>query len=356
METFSITLFDAIRVFLLTSISFLFALFWTPLLTNTLYRYRLGKRIRDTDVLGQNAPIFQKFHQHKEHTPTLGGLLVWMSSAVVIVGVSLASLPLGEPSLNLLSSGAVRLLLFTLVATGLIGAVDDLLNIFGIGPHRGGFAFWVKFPLYLLVASVGAWWFAVKLEWLDRPFHIPGLEGALALHWWYVPLFILILVLFAFASDITDGLDGLLGGLLLIAYTAYLAIGLSQNNMPLAAFCGVIVGALLAFLWFNIFPARFFMGDTGSMSLGMTLAVMAFLTNTVIPFLVIGGIILVDGLTSPLQILSKRIFKKKIFLSAPVHHHFQAIGWPEPKIVMRFWVLGAVSAMIGLAIALFGRG
>ncbi len=356
MERIDLNLTDLIQVFLLTSISFLFAMMVTPFLTSILYRYRLGKRIRTTDVLGKKAPIFQKFHQTKEHTPTLGGLLVWLSAAAVILGMSWLAQRFAAPDLNLVSEGSIKLLLFTLVATGLIGAIDDLLNIYGVGPHRGGFAFWVKFPLYLGVAVAGAWWFAVKLEWLTRPFHIPGIDGAFSLGWWYVPLFILVLVYFAFATDITDGLDGLAGGLLMIAYLAYLVVALVQDNLPLAIFCGVIVGALLAFLWFNIYPARFFMGDTGSMSLGMTLAVIAFLTNTAVALPVIAAVIVLDGATSPLQILSKRFFGRKIFQSAPVHHHFQAIGWPEPKIVMRFWVLGGAFALIGLAIALFGQG
>lgn len=354
METITLNFTDLIRVFMLTSISFLAAIALTPLWTDVLYKYKLGKRIRDTDVLGAKAPIFRKFHEAKEQTPTMGGLIVWGTTTIVVVGITFLGVVLHKPGLDLLAEGSVRLLLFTLLATGIIGAIDDLLNIFGIGPHRGGFAFWVKFPLYLAVAAGGAWWFATKLEWLSRPFHIPGFADAVTLGWWYIPLFVIVLVFFSFATDITDGLDGLAGGLLMIAYLAYLMIALAQGNIPVAIFCGIIVGSLLAFLWFNIFPARFFMGDTGSMSLGMTLAVMAFLTETVSALPVIAAVIVIDGLTSPLQILSKRFFKRKIFLSAPVHHHFQAVGWPEPKIVMRFWVLGAVFAVVGVSIALFG--
>ncbi|MBI4175057.1 hypothetical protein HY523_00390 [Candidatus Berkelbacteria bacterium] len=356
METVILELPNVVRVALVTSLSFVLAMLITPLLTDVLYRYRLGKRIRDTDVLGNKAPIFRKFHAAKEHTPTLGGLLVWATTALVIILLAVSGSVSGEQSLDLWQDGTVKLLLFTLVATGVIGGLDDLLNIYGIGPHRGGFAFWVKLPLYLTVAGAGAWWFAVKLDWLHRPFHVPGWEGFYTLGWWYVPLFILVIVYLAFATDITDGLDGLAGGLLMIAYVTYLMIALAQQNIPLAMFCGIVVGALLAFLWFNIYPARFFMGDTGSMSLGMTLAVMAFLTNTVIALLLIAAVIILDGASSPLQIISKRFFKRKIFLSAPVHHHFQAIGWPEPKVVMRFWVLAGVLAVVGLALALFGQG
>lgn len=354
MESINLIPAQLTQVVLLTGISFLAAIVLTPIWTSVLYKYRLGKRIRDTDTLGAKAPIFHKFHKDKENTPTMGGLLVWATTALVILGISVFGKIMDQPDLDLISSGSVKLLLFTLVATGVIGAIDDLLNIFGIGPHRGGFAFRVKLPMYLAVAGIGAWWFAIKLEWLDRPFHIPGIENLFALGWWYVPLFIGVLVYYAFVTDITDGLDGLVGGLLMIAYVAYGIIALLQGNVGLAIFCGIIVGALLAFLWFNIFPARFFMGDTGSMSLGMTLAVMAFLTNTVVALPLITAVIFLDGTTSPLQILSKRLLGRKIFKSAPVHHHLQAIGWPEPKIVMRLWVLGAVMALIGLAVVLFG--
>lgn len=355
MHTISLSFPDLIDIFLLMSTSFLVAIVLTPFWTNVLYTYKLGKRIRDTDVLGKKAPIFYKFHKDKEHVPTLGGVLIWVTTTIMMAGISLAAVLFVHPSINYLSMGSVKLLVFTLVATGIIGGLDDLLNIFGIGPHRGGFGFWTKFPLYLIVALAGAWWFSVKLEWLNRPFSLLGFGHALTLHWWYVPLFIIVLVYMAFATDITDGLDGLAGGLLVIAYLAYAVIALVQGNAPIAAFCAVVVGALLAFLWFNIYPARFIMGDTGSMSLGMTLAVMAFLTNTVVALPIIAAVIVLDGASSPLQIISKRVFKRKIFMAAPVHHHFQGVGWPEPKIVMRFWVLGAVFAVIGLAVALFGR-
>lgn len=356
MEVINLQSTDVIRVFLLTALAFLVAILLTPAWTGIMYRYRLGKRIRDTDVLGKNAPIFKKYHHDKEHTPAMGGVIIWLAVLLVTIGVSLLAQLGNIPELNLIASGGVKLLLFTLVVTGLVGAADDLLNIFGIGPHRGGFAFWLKLPLYAAVAAGGAWWFAYKLEWLSRPFHIPGISESLTLGWWYIPLFILAVVFMAFATDVADGLDGLSGGLLMICYVAYALIALAQGNIELAAFCGITVGGLLAFLWFNIHPARFFMGDTGSMSLGMTLAVMAFLTNTVMALPIIAAVIVIDGVTSPLQIFSKRFLGRKIFRSAPVHHHFQALGWSEPKIVMRFWVLGAVFAALGVAIALFGQG
>ena len=141
-----------------------------------------------------------------------------------------------------------------------------------------------------------------------------------------------------------------------MSYAAYGLIALVDGKIALAAFCGTIVGALLAFLWFNIYPARFFMGDTGSTALGMTLAVIAFLTNTVAVLPIIGFIFVLEAASVIIQIISKKFFKKKVFLSTPIHHHFEALGWPETKVTMRFWVISAVMAIIGVMIALIGRG
>jgi len=164
------------------------------------------------------------------------------------------------------------------------------------------------------------------------------------------------LVALAFCVNETDGLDGLAGGVLASNYAAYGIIALTQQKTELAIFCFTVLGALLAFLWFNIYPARFFMGDTGSMALGMTLGVIAFLTNTVLPLFVIGFVFFADGASAVLQILSKKFFHRKIFLCAPIHHHFEAIGWPETKVTQRFWLISAICVAIGLAIALIGRG
>lgn len=329
------------RIFFLSSLAFIIAVVWTPFLTNFLYKHRLGKKIRQTDYRGERAPIYSRLHAGKENTPTMGGLLVWVTTAVVTL------------IFNLSRSGT-WLPLFTLVATGIVGAIDDLLNVFGIGPHRGGFRFRDKFLIYLAIAAVGAWWFYDKLDWATRPLHFPGL-GDFSIGIWYIPLFIFVLIGTAFAVNETDGLDGLAGGIAMIAFVAYTIIALVQGNLPLAAFCATVVGSLLAFLWFNIYPARFFMGDTGSMSLGMTLAVIAFLTNTVVVLPLIGFAFLMEAISVIIQIASKYFRKKKVFLSAPIHHHFEALGWPETKVTMRFWVLNAVAAIIGLFMILIGK-
>lgn len=341
-EIIVLSTFSLIRIFSISAISFLLAILATPLLTNFLYRHKIGKKIRETDYEGKSAPIFNKLHQGKENTPTMGGVLVWVTTAVVTLIFNF-------------SRTGTWLPLFTLVSTAVIGGIDDFLNVFKRGINGGGLRFRHKLLIYLSIAFLGAWWFAYKLDWIYRPLHLPGV-GDFALGFWYIPIFILVLVGTAFATNETDGLDGLAGGVLATAFSAYTVIALVQNQIAIAAFCATISGALLAFLWFNIYPARFFMGDTGSMALGMTLAVIAFLTNQVVVLPIIGFILVVEAGSALLQIFSKRYFGKKIFLSAPLHHHFEALGWPESKITMRFWVISAVMAAVGLSIALLGRG
>jgi len=347
VEQFDISTSGLLKVFLLMFLSFILAMIWTPVLTGLLYKYKMGKKIRQTGFDESKAPIFNRLHKGKENTPTMGGLLIWITVFVVTLFINL-------------NRAQTYLPLFVLVATGIIGALDDVLNIRGVGPNGGGLRFRSKFILYLIIGLIGAWWFYYKLGW--NAIHIPGgnlvgLPFNVELGWWYIPLFVSVVVGTAFASNQTDGLDGLLGGIMTICFTAYSIIALVQGKVELAAFCGAIAGAILAFLWFNIYPARFFMGDTGSMALGMTLAVVAFLTNSVIVLPIIAFILVVEALSTIIQIASKKLRSgKKVFLSAPIHHHFEALGWPEAKVTMRFWVISAVAAVIGVAIALIGRG
>lgn len=332
--------FALAKTFWLASLSFLVAFLWTPLFTDFLYKNRLGKKIRQTGFDEKSAPIFYALHKHKENTPTMGGLLIWVTTAVVTLLMNL-------------SRAQTWLPLFALVATGLVGAADDLMNINGIGPNRGGLRFRWKLIIYALIAMAGAWWFYYKLGW--NVLSIPGI-GPVEIGAWYIPLFILVIVFTTFSANEADGLDGLLAGMMASSFAAFGLIALIQGKTELAAFCGTILGSLLAFLWFNIYPARFFMGDTGAMALGMTLGILAFLTDTVLILPIIALMLYVEGLSAVVQIASKKLRNgKKIFLSAPIHHHYQAIGWPEPKITMRFWVISAVAAMLGLFVYLVSR-
>lgn len=336
MEVLFVNSGDLLRVFWFAIASFIIAFTLTPLLTHFLYKNKLGKTIRNA----ADAPIMAALHAKKSGTPTMAGLLIWITTALITLFFNL-------------ERRATWLPLFCLVATGVIGAIDDLMNIRGIGEKGGGLSIRQKFPIYAVIAGIGAWWFYSKLGW--NSIHIPAV-GDFTIGVWYIPIFIAVLVWMAFSSNETDGLDGLAGGLFAFAYGAFAIIALTQGKVELAAFCGTVMGSLLAFLWFNIPPARFMMGDTGSMALGMALGVIAFLTNSVIPLLVITLVFSIEGLSFIIQFASKKLRGKKIFLSSPLHHHLEAIGWPEPKITMRFWIIGAVATVAGLALAIVGRG
>lgn len=344
--------FYIIKILFLSTLAFVFTVAWTPLLTNFLYKHKLGKKIRNNGA----TPIFSELHAHKAGTPTMSGVLIWITLLIFILFFYI----LGEifpleifKNLNFLSQKETLLPLGALVASALIGLFDDWLDVRGRGVFGGGgLRMKHRLLIYALIATIGALWFFFKLDWAT--IHVPFF-GNFEIGWWYIPIFILVIVATSFSVNETDGLDGLAGGTLLISYASYSIIAFSMGRYDLAAFCGVIMGALLAFLWFNIAPARFYMGDTGSMSMGVTLGIIALLTNNIFILPFIGFIFVLESVSVIIQILSKRIRKKKVFLSAPIHHHFQALGWPETKIVMRFWLIAGVMAVIGLIIFLLDK-
>ncbi len=344
--------FHIIKILFFSAFSFILAIFLAPLLTHFLYKYKLGKKIRNSG----ETPVFSELHAHKAGTPTMGGVLIWGTLLVLIlIFYWLALIFPGSvfSHLNFLSRAETLLPLGALIASALIGLVDDWLDIRGKGVlGGGGLKLRHRLLIYALIAIIGALWFYFKLDWTI--FHIPFL-GNFEIGAWYIPIFIFIIVATSFSVNETDGLDGLAGGTLLVAFASYAVIAFAMGRYDMATFCAVIIGALLAFLWFNIPPARFYMGDTGSMSLGVTLGIIALLTNNSLLLIFIGLIFLLESLSVIIQILSKKIRKKKIFLSAPVHHHFQALGWPESKVVMRFWVISIIGASIGLIIFLLDR-
>lgn len=341
-----------IKILFLTTISFLVAILWTPLLTRFLYKNKLGKQIRDEKA----TPIFAKLHQVKRGTPTMGGVLIWVTTAFLILLIFYLARLTNSPifkSLNFLSRGQTLLPLGVLVASGIVGLIDDFLNVRGLGRvNGGGFRMRHRILLYTLIAFFGAYWFYFKLDW-DQ-IHIPFL-GDFNIGFWYVPIFLFVSIATAFSVNEIDGLDGLAGGVVLIILAAFGVISFVQGRYDLATFCGVIIGSLVAFLWFNIYPARFFMGDTGAMSLGVTVGILAMLTNTMFLLPIIGFLLVVESLSVIIQSLSKKFFHRKVFLSSPIHHHLEAIGWPEPKIVMRFWLIGGICAALGLMIFLIER-
>ncbi len=355
------------------TLTFIMAFVLAKPLIRALIHFKIGKTLREYATDGKKAEIFNQLHKNKTGTPTMGGLLIWGSVVlVVLISRLLAVFGLGYYDYDPASAPEVRSLLqrsetwlplFTLIVTALLGAVDDWFNIKGIGKSKG-INVKPKFILLTILALLGALWFYYKLDFATRPLHIPGLQflfpflptSDIFLGLWYIPLFILVIISTAHSVNITDGLDGLAGGLLAIAFAGYTIICFATGKVFLAAFCACIVGALGAFLWFNVSPAKFFMGDTGAISLGATLGVIAMLTNTVVVLPIIGFIFVIEALSSAIQLTSKKLRGKKVFLVAPIHHHFEALGWPEHNVVMRFWIIGTVTTVVGVIIALIGRG
>jgi phospho-N-acetylmuramoyl-pentapeptide-transferase len=221
-----------------------------------------------------------------------------------------------------------------------------------IGPRGGGMPVRHKLLLYLLVGLVGGFWFYTKLGW--SVLYVPFL-GGIEIDGLYFPLFLFIIVATAFSANETDGLDGLLGGVSMFSFASLAAVSFALGRFDLAAFSAMIVGALLAFLWFNIYPARFFMGDTGSMALGITMGVIAMLTNTVLFLPFFAPILVLESLSVIIQLTSRKLFGKKVFISTPIHHHFEALGWHESRVTMRFWIITAVSNGLGLVLFFFSR-
>ena len=338
-----------IKIFILSVVTTAVSVALTPAWSGFLYRHKLGKNIRDA----ASAPVMSALHAKKAGTPTMGGVLIWVP--VTLVALIAALIGAVNPAwgwFNFLSRSGTWLPLFTLVSSALVGLVDDYWNIKKIGPNGGGLRKRHRLLLYTAIAAVGAWWFFAKLDW--SIVHIP-FDGNLDLRWLFIPFFIFVIVATSFSVNETDGLDGLAGGTLATSFAAFGAIAFYAGKYDLAAFCAVIVGALIAFLWFNVNPARFFMGDTGAMSLGVTLGVVAFLVNQVWLLPIIGLVFVIESLSVIIQQLSKKIRKKKVFLSSPLHHHLEAKGWPEQKVVMRFWIISVITAVCGLALALLDK-
>ena len=355
MDISEITI-NVLKVFSLGTAGFLLAFFLTPALTHFLYKYKFWrKEVRTKSLDGKAVPIFQKFHAKGEtQVPRAGGVLIWLTPLILIFFFFFLSqvTDIGFlDKLNFLSRNQTWLPLFTLVAASLLGLVDDVLQVVGKGKYiAGGLSLKKRLLVIALIGLIGALWFYFKLDW--STLHIPGL-GDWEIDGWYIPLFVLVM-LAVYSGGVIDGLDGLAGGAFAAIFGAFSGIALFLGQVDIASFCAVILGALLAFLWFNIPPARFYMGETGMMGLCATLTVVAFLTDSVLVLPVIGFLLVMESGSVILQLLSKRFRGKKIFLASPIHHHFEARGWPHYKVTMRFWIIGAVSAIAGIAIRLLG--
>jgi len=328
------------QVFALGFGAFLLAMLLTPVYTYFAYRYRFWKVQRTTSTTGELLKVFSKLHaeKFKRNIPTMAGIIAVMSVTLVTLAFNLDRSQTWLPLAALLGGAA-------------IGLIDDVINIRRLGGGVSGLRSPIKFAMITAVAAVAAWYFYDRLD--VTSIFVPYI-GDVTVGWLLIPIFTFVVVATSNAVNISDGLDGLAGGLLAIAFGAYGLIALMQGNVGIAGFCFTLVGALLAYLWFNIFPARFFMGDVGSFAFGTALGVVAMLTNTLFLLPVIGLLFVLEAGSSLIQIISKRYFGRRVFISAPLHHHLEAVGWPETKVTMRFWVIGQICAIIGVFIALTG--
>ena len=349
---------NVLKVFGLFALTFFVGLAVTPPLTRLLYKYRLWRKdVRHFAPDGAPTPIFERLHgEHETKIPRMGGVLVWCVPVIVIVIfrllIEIFPAPFVLHKLNFLSRAQTWLPLFTLVAASLVGLADDFLQVFGKGKYiAGGMRFSRRLAIIILIAAAGAWWFYSKLEFTSV--HVPFLgEFELGI---LFPIFFILVMVATFSGGVIDGIDGLAGGVMASAFSAYAGIAFFQNQLDIAAFSAVIVGALLAFLWFNIPPAKFYLGESGMMGLTTTLTVVAFLTDSVSVLPIIALPLVVASGSTSLQLFWKRFFGRKLFLVAPFHHYLEARGWAPYTVTMRFWLVSMVCAVMGMVIALIGR-
>ncbi len=357
---------DVVKVFLPSVLSFIVGIAITPLWTYYLYKYKLWKKVGGKKALdGTTATVFNSLHTEKETgTPRMGGVIAWASVCIVVA--LLWTLPYifkidAFIKLDLVSRNQTWIPLVTLLFGGFVGLIDDLLEI---KKGAGGLSLKKRLLVVGALGLVWGWWFYTKLgvTSIGIPFSDDLFIGV-----GIIPLFALVMI-GLYSGGVIDGIDGLAGGIFATMFTAYAGIAFFQNQINLAAFCATVAGGILAFLWFNIPPARFYMTETGSMALTMTLAVVAFMTDAIVKtnstsvrggygllvLPIIGLPLIATAASNILQILSKRFRKKKLLRIAPLHHHFEALGWPAYKVTMRYWIIGVVAAILGLTLAVVG--
>jgi len=336
---------EAVRIVLISMAAFVLALSVTPLTLRLLRRVGAGKQIRAS----KDTPIFSSLHKKKEGTPTMGGIIIWLTMLILVGGFWILDQVFGGiwSYFNFIDRAQTYLPLAAFFIAAALGLFDDIMGVLRVGDKGGGLKVSHKIFIYFILSLLGAWWFFSKLEW--RELHVP-FAGNFDIGIWYIPIFIFIIIASAFSANETDGLDGLWGGVSLFIYAALMIVSFTLGRFDLAAMIGAILGSLLAFLWFNIFPAKFFMGDTGAMALGITMGVITMLTNTLFLLPLFAVIPLIESGSVILQMASKKIRGQKIFLSTPIHHHFEALGWPESQITMRFWIISVIGVGLGLVI------
>ncbi len=352
---------DIVKVSLPAVISFCIGILITPFVSHYLYTNKMWKKKSGKVAMdGSPTPIFNELHKDKEvNTPRMGGIIIWISVTITVIGLWIGSHIFDSSlitKLDFLSRNQTWLPFFALIFGSLVGLVDDALEVSGDGSHvAGGLSLRNRLIAVATIGLVAGSWFYFKLDISQL-----GLPGGhfLQLGIFFIPFFALV-TMAVYSGGVIDGIDGLAGGIFATMFTAYAAIAFYQQQINLAAFCLVVVGAVLAFLWFNIPPARFYMSETGSMGLTIALSVVAFMTDSlgggygVIILPIIALPLVITTLSVILQVTSKKFRNgKKIFLVAPVHHHFEAMGWPAYKVTMRYWIIGVIFAIMGVILAL----
>ncbi|MFA6415226.1 MAG: hypothetical protein WCW47_00440 [Candidatus Paceibacterota bacterium] len=346
---------NVIKVVVPSILTFFLAILITPFFTNLFYKYKMWRKSPRTES-DITTDDFAKVHNTKEElsTPRIGGIIIWVSVLLTVLIIYLLSIIFpGDitEKLNFFSRSQTLIPLAVLVLASLIGLLDDLLQIFGKEGYTKDPSLYgnIKIICVILIGLVISLWFYDKLE--ISTVHIP-FSGELELGLLFIPFFIMVM-LAVFSTSVIDGMDGLSGGIMTTVFTAYSIIAFANNQIDIAAFCGVIAGGILAFLWFNIPPARFYMGETGMLGLTVTLSVIAFLTNSVLVLPIIAIPLVATSLSVIIQMISYKYFNKhRVFKVAPLHHHFEVIGWSREKIVMRYWVISVVFAISGVILAL----
>ncbi len=341
-------------------VSFLAGIFAAPTILKKLRKYRVWRRDveskeelykkYDADGSAGIANIVLKVEADKK-TPRMGGLvfifsvtltviLFWLTSAFVFNSIS--------GPIDFLSRSQTWLPLAAFLAGGLVGFLDDYFTVKNNGLFKNGLPLKIRIIFVTLVALFASWWFYEKLGVSEV--YIP-FYGDYLLGLWFVPFFVLVF-LSVFATSNIDGLDGLSGGIMSIVYVAMGFIALFQDKVDIAALCFVISGGVLAFVWYNIPPAKFYMTEVGYNALSFCLTIIAFLTDTVLLLPIIAFPLFMTLVTTVMQVLSLRLFKKRIFRITPIHHHFEALGWAGHTIVMRYWIVTLISAVFGVVLAI----
>jgi phospho-N-acetylmuramoyl-pentapeptide-transferase len=348
---------DLVKIFAPTALAFFLGFFFTPLATHFFFKYKMWKKY-SRNGNGVTAD-FQKIHnEHEElRTPRTGGMIIWVSvlaTTLLFYIVSVLFPSESSTKMNFLSRNQTLIPLFALILGSLVGLWDDFVQIYGTSKIARDDKSWRKWKIFLvtLMATLVGMWFFYKLGMTTL--YIP-FGGDMYIGILIIPFFITV-ALAVFSGGVIDGIDGLSGGVFASIFAAYSAIAFANNQIDIAAFSGAIAGATLAFLWFNIPPARFYMGETGVMGLSVALATIAFLTDSVFILPIVAMPLVVTSGSVILQMASKKFCGgKRIFKLAPIHHHFEAIGWSTYKVTMRFWIFSIIFAIVGIILAIISR-